>query len=59
MRTATAAGREQAARERLQLCANPLELRAFLFPTLKVFVPIWDLLPFNPVDFPSELLGLQ
>lgn len=56
--TAAAAGREQAAGERPQLCANPPELRALLFPALKVFVPIRDLLLFNPVASPSKLRGL-
>lgn len=56
---AAAAGREEAARDRLQPCANPVEPRALLSPALKVFVPIQDLIPFNPMVSPSQVPGLQ
>lgn len=56
---AAAAGREEAARERLQPCANPVEPRALLSPALKLFVPIQDLVLFNSVASPREVLGLQ
>lgn len=56
---AAAAGRGGTARERLQPCANPVELGALLSPALKVFVPMLDLVPFNPMASPSQVLGLQ